>query len=78
MDGVTIAPCVLSGDCGRGVYDNLWTPPAAQDGLLGSAAWMRESICRSDALWAMMGIRVFWPRNMIASAAMSLIGSVSV
>jgi hypothetical protein len=20
----------LSGDCGRGVYDNLWTPPAAQ------------------------------------------------
>src|ERR1700727_2427434 len=55
------------GACGRGVYDNLWTSPAQGD-LLGSAAGMHESIrpvAGRIAPLALMGVRCFWPHNMI-------------
>jgi transposase len=57
----------FKGACGRGVYDNLWTSPAQGD-LLGSAAGMHESIrpvAGRFAPLALMGVRCFWPHNMI-------------
>jgi hypothetical protein len=47
--------------------DNLWTSPAQGD-LLGSAAGMHESIrpvAGRFAPLALMGVRCFWPHNMI-------------
>ena len=55
------------GVCRRGIYDNLWTPPAQGD-LLVSAAGMHESIRPVAGLFAplaLMGVRCFWPHNMI-------------
>ena len=55
------------GVCRRGIYDNLWTSPAQGD-LLGSAAGMHESIrpvAGRFAPLALMGVRCFWPHNMI-------------
>ena len=55
------------GVCRRGIYDNLWTSPAQGD-LLGSAAGMHESIRPVAGLFAplaLMGVRCFWPHNMI-------------
>jgi transposase len=57
----------FKGACGRGVYDNLWTPPAQGD-LLVSAAGMHESLRPVAGLFAplaLMGVRCFWPHNMI-------------
>src|SRR5277367_4150028 len=57
----------FKGACGRGVYDNLWTSPAQGD-LLVSAAGMHESIrpvAGRFAPLALMGVRCFWPHNMI-------------
>jgi transposase len=51
----------------RGIYDNLWTSPAQGD-LLVSAAGMHESIrpvAGRFAPLALMGVRCFWPHNMI-------------
>jgi transposase len=58
---------VLGGVPRRGIYDNLWTSPAQGD-LLGSAAGMHESIrpvAGRFAPLALMGVRCFWPHNMI-------------
>jgi transposase len=58
---------VLGGVPRRGIYDNLWTSPAQGD-LLGSAAGMHESIrpvAGRIAPLALMGVRCFWPHNMI-------------
>src|ERR1700733_431005 len=59
---------VLGGVPRRGIYDNLWTSPAQGD-LLGSAAGMHESIRpvagQLRAPLALMGVRCFWPHNMI-------------
>ena len=55
------------GVCRRGIYDNLWTSPAQGD-LLGSAAGMHEFIrpvAGRFAPLALMGVRCFWPHNMI-------------
>jgi hypothetical protein len=55
------------GVCRRGIYDNLWTSPAQGD-LLRSAAGMHESIrpvAGRFAPLALMGVRCFWPHNMI-------------
>ena len=55
------------GVCRRGIYDNLWTSPAQGD-LLGSAAGMHNlsGLLRDDcAPLALMGLRYFWPHNMI-------------
>ena len=57
----------FKGACTRGIYDNLWTPPA-QGELLVSAAGMHESIRPVAGLFAplaLMGVRCFWPHNMI-------------
>jgi len=57
----------FKGACTRGIYDNLWTPPAQGD-LLVSAAGMHESIRPVAGLFAplaLMGVRCFWPHNMI-------------
>ena len=57
----------FKGACGRGIYDNLWTSPAQGD-LLGSAAGMHEFIrpvAGRFAPLALMGVRCFWPHNMI-------------
>src|ERR1700727_47166 len=57
----------FKGACGRGIYDNLWTSPAQGDPL-GSAAGMHESIrplAGRIAPLALMGVRCFWPHNMI-------------
>jgi transposase len=57
----------FKGACGRGVYDNLWTSPAQGDPL-GSAAGMHESIRPVAGQFvplALMGVRCFWPHNMI-------------
>jgi len=58
---------VLGGVPRRGIYDNLWTSPAQGD-LLGSATGMHESIrpvAGRFAPLALMGVRCFWPHNMI-------------
>ena len=58
---------VLGGVPRRGIYDNLWTSPAQGD-LLGSAAGMHEFIrpvAGRIAPLALMGVRCFWPHNMI-------------
>ena len=58
---------VLGGVPRRGIYDNLWTSPAQGD-LLGSAAGMHEFIrpvAGRFAPLALMGVRCFWPHNMI-------------
>ena len=58
---------VLGGVPRRGIYDNLWTPPAQGD-LLVSAAGMHEFIRPVAGLFAplaLMGVRCFWPHNMI-------------
>ena len=58
---------VLGGVPRRGIYDNLWTSPAQGDPLV-SAAGMHESIrpvAGRFAPLAMMGVRCFWPHNMI-------------
>jgi transposase len=60
------------GVCRRGIYDNLWTSPAQGD-LLASAAGMHESIrpvAGRIAPLALMGVRCFWPRNMIGLAGL--------
>ncbi len=57
----------FKGACTRGIYDNLWTSPAQGD-LLGPAAGMHESIrpvAGRFAPLALMGVRCFWPHNMI-------------
>ena len=58
---------LFKGACTRGIDDNLWTSPAQGD-LLGSAAGMHESIrpvAGRFAPLALMGVRCFWPHNMI-------------
>jgi transposase len=55
------------GACSRGIYDNLWTSPAQGDPL-ASAAGMHESIRPVAGRFvplALMGVRCFWPHNMI-------------
>ena len=63
---------VLGGVPRRGIFDNLWTSPAQGD-LLASAAGMHESIrpvAGRIAPLALMGVRCFWPRNMIGLAGL--------
>ena len=51
----------------RHIYNNLWTSPAQGD-LLGSAAGMHKSIRPVAGRFtplALMGVRCFWPHNMI-------------
>jgi hypothetical protein len=51
----------------RGIRDNLWTSPAQGD-LLVSALGMHESIRPVAGRFvplALMGVRCFWPHNMI-------------
>ena len=57
---------VLGGVPRRGIYDNLWTSPAQGDPL-GAAAGMHESIrpVAGQLSLALMGVRCFWPHNMI-------------
>ncbi len=60
----------FKGACRRGIYDNLWTSPAQGD-LLVSAHGMHESIRPVAGLFAplaLMGVRCFWPHNMIGHA----------
>src|SRR5271165_4859100 len=55
------------GACSRGIYDNLWTSPTQGD-LVASAVGMHESIrpvAGRIAPLALMGVRCFWPHNMI-------------
>ena len=58
---------VLGGVPRRGIYDNLWTSPAQGD-LVASAVGMHEFIrpvAGRIAPLALMGVRCFWPHNMI-------------
>ena len=58
---------VLGGVPRRGIYDNLWTSPAQGDPL-ASAAGMHEFIRPVAGRFvplALMGVRCFWPHNMI-------------
>ena len=51
----------------RHIYNNLWTSPAQGD-LSGSAAGMHESdrpVAGRFTPLALMGVRCFWPHNMI-------------
>ena len=61
------ASAFYGGVCRRGIYDNLWTSPAQGD-LLASAAGMHEFIRPVAGRFvplALMGVRCFWPHNMI-------------
>ena len=59
---------VFGGIPGRGIYDNLWTPPGREEHLAATRHWMRESIrpiAGAITLLALMGVRYLCPHNMI-------------
>jgi transposase len=59
---------VFGGVPGRGIYDNLWTPPGREEHLAATRHWMRESIrpiAGAITLLALMGVRYLCPHNMI-------------
>ena len=58
---------VLGGAPWRGIYDNLWTSPAQGDLLVRRLECTNLSgLLRDDcAPLALMGVRCFWPHNMI-------------
>jgi hypothetical protein len=61
------------GACTRGIYDNLWTPPAARWFFRYRRRGMRESIrpvAAAFMLLALMGVRWLWPHNMIGRAGL--------
>src|SRR5438477_5283049 len=61
------------GACTRGIYDNIWTPLAARRSVLVSSVRMRESIRPGGGavmLLALMGVRYFWPHNMIGRSGL--------